>query len=50
MPAELRGPPIAVAAGEPLREIALSYNADHSICRLKVLPRPDRGGVFFFWA
>jgi len=25
-----------VAAGEPLREIALSYNVDHStICRLK---------------
>ena len=36
MPTELRGPPIAAAAGETLREIALSYNVDHStIHRLK---------------
>src|SRR5215831_17766473 len=40
MPAELRGPPFAVAAGETLREIALSYNVDHStIHRLSMARR-----------
>jgi DNA invertase Pin-like site-specific DNA recombinase len=40
-----------VEAGEPLREIALSYNVDHStISRLKTrhAPKPsDRPGVVF---
>jgi hypothetical protein len=39
-----------VAAGEPLREIPLSYNVDHStIGRLKArhVAEPDRAGVVF---